>query len=158
MLDFSRRIDRRACPWWPLRGANTAVEQWGRCRTLSRLTSPARALFPPHTPYNCTTPHQTKGTTPISTYPCYKAVCAGNATCCHYGGADMCCWNGGGGVPGPVPWLCGGVSFGISVSLRVHPQIQPFSSFLFPPRGPSFPSLSASPCCLLLYSVLDCWL
>ena len=37
-----------------------------------------------------------------TTYPCYKATCAGTATCCHYGGADMCCWNGGGGIPGPV--------------------------------------------------------
>ena len=27
-----------------------------------------------------------------TTYPCYKATCAGNATCCHYGEADMCCW------------------------------------------------------------------
>ena len=45
-------------------------------------------------------------------YPCYQATCAGNATCCHYGGADMCCWNGGGTVPGPVSYVCGGVSFG----------------------------------------------
>lgn len=41
-----------------------------------------------------------------TSYPCYKATCAGNATCCHYGEADMCCWNGGGGVAGPVSWLC----------------------------------------------------
>jgi hypothetical protein len=49
-----------------------------------------------------------------STYPCYQATCAGNASCCHYGGADMCCWNGSpGGVPGPVGWHCGGVAFGM---------------------------------------------
>lgn len=45
-----------------------------------------------------------------STYPCYQATCAGNASCCHYGGADMCCWNGS---PGPVGWHCGGVAFGM---------------------------------------------
>lgn len=27
-----------------------------------------------------------------------------------YGEADMCCWNGGGGVAGPVSWLCASIA------------------------------------------------
>eukprot|EP00729_Bicosta_minor_P010069 gene10069-4481_t len=60
-----------------------------------------------------------------TSYPCYKATCAGNATCCHYGEADMCCWNGGGGVAGPVSWLCGGVPFGMSGSGLCCPPDSP---------------------------------
>jgi len=65
-----------------------------------------------------------EGDAPTS-YPCYKAVCAGNATCCHYGEADMCCWNGGSGIAGPVAWLCGGVPFGMSGSGLCCPPESP---------------------------------
>ena len=53
-----------------------------------------------------------------STYPCYKATCAGNATCCHYGEADMCCWNGGSGIAGQYYRKCrerASRSYGVAV-------------------------------------------
>lgn len=77
------------------------------------------------------------------TYPCYQATCAGNATCCHYGGADMCCWNGGGGVAGPVSMVCGGVAFGGAPRGLCCPADRPFGCPGFTPGtaccGPEAP-------------------
>eukprot|EP01050_Picozoa_sp_SAG11_P014325 SAG11_NODE_1751_length_4316_cov_5.025611_2_plen_370_part_00 len=66
------------------------------------------------------------GGSPPSSYPCYQATCAGNASCCHYGGADMCCWNGSPKVPGPVSWHCGGVAFGMHPKGLCCPPNSPF--------------------------------
>ena len=35
----------------------------------------------------------------VGAYQCGVTMCQGNATCCNYGNAAGCCWNGGSGVP-----------------------------------------------------------
>ena len=88
---------------------------------------------------------------PTSTYPCYQTTCAGNASCCHYGGADMCCWNGSppgqpGGIPGPVSWHCGGVAFGMHPKGLCCPPESPFGCPGFDPGNSCCPS-KAPICC-----------